>query len=447
MARVLSSEQSTKLVDIIIDYLVVGAPISVIKVRMQYECERFKTNGKSLYKSMAINQLEERSIHAILSSLKIKPKSNPSQLDGYYEILLKNSKSLHELLTKLSHDGHQQIRYLLGLINHTKPATNWTIPLLLAAVSSAGLGIFFYLKKQYLDTVIDWFSKTFPSVVKWLAMLRNLPLLGLMNTGLGLIWTWYNTLANGSGYAAKPKRLSSLAFKTLTAALAMCAYYLCFLASGAMTIPAASLFFLSACIVLVKNSINLYKNAKILRNMPDPNGQGEWEELAEYERAKNYHQRSRASLIIKLLAAIFTTIAVTLWNCFPPSMIITISCMAFILLTNLTKRTLVSAINEKYANKLQEDISHIKAPLKIELNASYKTSLTRLNQRNLTLSEPETTLSARETVIAQREQTVEETLEALRQGQSPNTALLRLRSEIHSIATQTDQHDGADFLP
>lgn len=430
----LTLEQNNNLKEIVLNYLQ-GESISVVKVRLQTSCEDLKASCKSLYQSKNLeNADEDPFIIAILGSLNIKKKRTPSRIQSYHAKLLKDCDSLHELLTRLSHDGHQQVGNLLRLIDNTRPSRNWSLFFLLGTLASAGLGSLFYFKRNYLQAMGNWFLSTFPSVVRWLSLLRNLPLLGIMYNGLGLLWTWNNSITNSASNSHK--KSLSLAFRTATSVLAMGAYFLCFQAEGAMTAVAISLFILSSSIEVFRSGFNLLRNSKAHNCLIDPEGKGDWETLAQYERAKNYHKRAESALWVKLTAAIFTTIAVAIWNCFPPNIIITVSCMAFIWLTALTKRSILTTITDSYATNLQRNVRNIEAVMKPELSPSHQNTLVKLNQKQRSLGEKEKELLDREIMIekretwaAIREQTVTDTLKAVSEGlSSPAHALFRLQN-------------------
>ncbi len=75
------------------------------------------------------------------------------------------------------------------------------------------------------------------------------------------------------------------------------------------------------------------------------------------------HQRSKKSAHIKIGAAIFTTIAVAIWDFFPPSLIFSALCVTFISMTALLERSIISHINENADNYLQRAIAAIKTPM------------------------------------------------------------------------------------
>lgn len=364
----LTPQRINKLEQIVLDYLL-GQDLDGIKVSLTSLCARTNTRCRTLYKSIPLKRRinEETAsvdedypevdpmIDAILASLNIK--KTITEEDGVYEKLLANSENLHDLLKNLYHDGHDHIGYLLNVIESTKPRYDWTVGFLLGAITSAGLGAFAHFNREYIVTLGRWFTQTFPQVVTWLgrtfSILRNIPLLGIIMNLLILAGNWYSTFTNGT--TTTPKKLQELFFKTLTAGLTISAYTLAFFAGGVITMPAALLFISSSATKVIKGVYEWWKNSE-----PDkPNEELPWEIQAEYERAKNLHQRSKKAAFIKIGAAILTTIAVAVWDFFPPSLIFSALCVAFISMTALTEWSIISSINEAAADRLQSAIQDI----------------------------------------------------------------------------------------
>lgn len=416
---------------IVLDYLQ-GTPIDDIRVRLQSQCSQLGASCQSLYKSIqidAINNLEIdneeelglpqqeavlgeenadeehfptiRLTSSILASLNIKKSNNPA-VQGTYEKVLSKSKNLYDVIKILSDDGHEQVEYLLEeLIKNIKPRRNWTLIFLLSSVVSAALGGLTYYHRQHLAAIGQWFSNTFPVVMNWLArtfsILRNIPLLGIIGNGLVLIWNWYNALSNGT--AIPTRKFHNLLFKTLAASLTISAYTLSFLAAGTITISAAILFVLSSATKVLQGGYNWWKNSRPIR----PDNTEEWEVLAQYERAENLHQRSKYSALVNIGAAVFTTIAVGIWNLFPPSLIVTIFCVSFISLTTLTEWSLLSTIRESAAYRLQTALEKIDCPKTPLVRPSDQSEASRLHDLYTSLNAAVARLQAREAAVAHRE--------------------------------------------
>lgn len=397
----LSEENIRTLEKIVLDYLQ-GTPIRGIRLRLEDECADLGAGCQSLYKSIPIKQEEAKDdpyLGAILLSLNIEKSPDPNT-PGTYEKLMEKSNSLHDLLKHLSHDGYRRAAYLLGLIEATEPKSNWTMIFTLSAIGIAALGGLAYFKKEYIEAIGDWFVRSFPLVISWLgktfSLLRNFSLLGIIYNGLGLLWSWYQTFANGT--TTTTDKLKTLFFKTLTAGLTISAYVLSYLAAGAMPVPAAILFVLSSSTKVVQGVYGWWKtergedpeksvSAKDSEKgeetkAPDKDtGWKVWVKWAEYHEAENAYQQSLKSVWIKLAAAVFTTIAVGIWSFFPLSLATTIFSVSFIALTALAEWSWLSSIDETYANRLQSAIKSIAALRGKELRPADQDDAIKLHQQ------------------------------------------------------------------
>jgi hypothetical protein len=230
-------------------------------------------------------------------------------------------------------------------------------------------------------------------------LLRNIPLLGISYNSLDLIWSWHHTFSSGT--TTPTHKLHELFFKTLTASLTLSAYVVSFLAAGSMTLVATIFFVLSSSTKVFQSIFNWWKSSESLQTLTEPqNGDG-WEIYAEYERAKNFHNRLLTSVWTNLAAATATTIGVGLWSLFPPSLFLSIFCITFISLTALTEHSYLTHIRDISAADLQKDILNIKTPRPKYLrpdNQEDATKATLLYQE----------MRAREEVIDKRAQEVQE---------------------------------------
>ncbi|ETO92349.1 hypothetical protein [Legionella oakridgensis] len=404
---VLSRDESDNLKAIILNYLQ-GEPLRVVRVRLETECEELKTGCKTLYKAIELKSKDDPFVLAILNSLNIK-KATPGSKAGEYEKVLQKSENLYELLSNLYHDGYHHIGYLLRLIENTTPKRNWALIFTIGAFLSAGIGVFFYFNKKYFDAFTNWLSRSFPFVIDWcgktFSLLKNIPLLGMVYNGLGLLFSWYNTFSNGTTTASH--KLNSLFFKTLTASLNITAYFLSYTAGGAMMLPAAVLFVLSSSIDVFKSVYDFFKTRHALKTLKTPDEyERSWEQLAEYERAKNLHKRSMKSVWIKFTAAVLTTIAIGIWSFFPPNLIIMIGCIAFISLISLAKKSVLDAIYEQQAQQLQKKLQHIETTYHVELDPANQSSFVKLKQKRQHLDQHEVELARREAALAKKEKEI-----------------------------------------
>ncbi|KTD19734.1 hypothetical protein [Legionella londiniensis] len=409
---ILNPNSSDTLKRIALKYLH-GEAIDVVRVRLQIECAEFNEGAKQLYKAvpLAVDR-QDPYIHAILISLGIHPKTQ----SGEYERLLEKSKSLYDLLVHLSHGGHQQIADLLTLIEATKPRRNWTPLLLLGSGLTAMVGGIIYYKRQYVEAVFEWFKRTLPFVINWFSktfsVLKSLPLLGILFNSLSLVWSWYLTLSSGT--ISLTQKISSLFFTSLTLGLKISAYLFSYLAGGIMGYPAATLFVLSASIDLFKSLFELGTNIYALAKLPalQEEDEGNWVKQAEFIRKKNFHQRSLQGAWVSLVAAILTTIAVAIWCFSPPSLAVAVCSVVFITLIALAKNSILTHINEYYAQSLQKSIRSIEAVPSLEVYPSrqsirYSQQLHDLQKKIQTLEEKEQNLQEPEKKLARRKLTID----------------------------------------
>ena len=370
--------RTKKLKEIILLYLH-GEALSDINFRLYAECSELKMSCKSLYKSIRLKEIpNDPLIEDILNSLNIR-KSLPPVIQGQYEKLLE-SEDLYELLINLSHDGHRHLNYLIQLIDNTKPKTNWSFMLIISAISSAGLGTLFYLHEEYIETIANWCARTTSSFIGWMgrtfSLIQNIPLLGITYTGLILIWNLYTTFAHGT--STTTEKLNNIVFRVAAASLIITAYILSYVAAGAITIPAAIFFVLSASVDVVQSIFNWFRSQTQLQALSKPEVNTDPNVIAEYERAKNFHQLDQNTVWVKVSAAALTTVAMAIWNFFPPSLLITIFCVAFVALLTLAKGSIQTSFDEANACDLQRNLLHITNGYKPEPSPSIQNIKSRL---------------------------------------------------------------------
>lgn len=397
----LTTEQINHLKEIVLRYLQ-GEALGVVSVLLETECAELKQSSKSLYKSVKLDDPEhDPFILAILSSLNIK---------GCHKKRLKKATNLHELLTYLYHDGHHHLGYLLKVIEHTKPRVNRAMMFIWGAIISAGIGsLMYFLCKEYVETLGQWFIHNFPAfLIAWLgktfSVLGNVSLFAIGFSIIGLVWSWYDTFANGT--TTTTEKLNGLLFKTLTYSLTILGYALSYIDSGVMSFFAASLFVLGASIDVFESGFGYYKSLRALETFTVPAEDAEWEDVAEYERAMNLHQQSVQSIWIKISAALLITVAIAIWSFFPPSLIISTCCITFITLLGLAKWSVVTNLEEIYANNLQKKLKQLETMIKSELTPAVQGTLAKIREQQKALMLKEELLLTREQTLKEREEMI-----------------------------------------
>lgn len=407
----LTKKQTFELNEIVLCFLR-GEAIPVVRVRLQNICADLETGCEELYKSIGIEPSDNSEISPIVQTLF--NHFNIKEGSGHARQLLDKSGNLHQLLIHVCHDGHRELEYLLHLIADTKPPRNWPLIFLFGSMLTAGLGSFFHYNKAYLEAAINWLTKPFPLLINWIgktfSLLRNTPLLGMIFTSTSLVWNWRDTLSNGTKNTTD--KISSLFFKTLTAGLSITGYFLTYLAEGAMQWPAASLFVLGSSMQVFQSLFTFHQNNNALKSLNKPNDSQDWYQHATYERTLNFRQRSMQSVWVKLTAAVLTTLAVGIWNFFPPSLLTTVSCIAFMSLISLTKQTMLSAIEESYAHRLQKAIRNIEIPLPPELQPREQMALDAISQERRQLAREQEQIAAERTDLLQEKEALQAQKEA-----------------------------------
>jgi hypothetical protein len=449
---------------IVKDFLV-GKSIKVTRDRLAELADNLDCRCEMLYEAIPIDpKASDPLVDAILGHLNIQKIIDPQNNPGRYEKLLAKSRTLHELLRHISHDGELQVAYLLRLIDRTTPKYNWPLIFGISALISAILGAFAYFEKAAMQALGQWLTKTFPVVVDWLAktfsILHNISLLGLLYNGLVLIKYWHSAITKGS--ITSDEKLNTLLFKSLSSSLTMLAYSLSYFAAGIMTGLPATLFVLSASVGVFRSIFIWYKSSETLAKLEKPPFSVAWQTQAEYIRALNYNQRHQHSFWIELSAAILTTAAVAIWDFFPPNLAVSAFCVIFITLTGLAEKSMLSHIEELNAKSLQRELDHlpnIQEPLlslegtdnyakiqqmREDLLNEQKHFADKVTRSEIQLAERESEIARREALIAKKERELDQLIQDLSKKLEQSAESIRnIRKEtLHmptaSTATQEE---------
>ena len=378
---VLTKKEADELKIIVIDYLVHGQDLDDVSWRLKNRSTKFKTSCTDLFKSIPLKQaLKDPLIIAILAASDLNPDDGKDK-QALYEELIHGSSNFLELLENISKKsddnlgflngnikGNEHLGFLVKLIESTYPYQNPAWYFVFGAVIIAGLGTLLYFKQDYLNAMLDWLYTTFPTVIDWIgatfSMLRNIPLLGIIWTGIVLIWDSYFILTNNT--TTTKFKLSQLFFKTLNSALITASYTLTYLAGGIITGPAATLM------ILGSGTVNVFTRLYILAHARKPQPlthlqKGNWKSVAAFERETNLYQREWRSFWYELGAAILITASVIIWCVFPPSIIISLSCLFFTWLVVLARESIFANLKVQFANQLQTSLQAIDAKKSADL--------------------------------------------------------------------------------
>ncbi len=417
---------------IVLDYLR-GEAVNVIKVRLQTECVDIRC--KDLYKSVRLTNSDENEenpaddtyMDAILNCLNISKQNYPEILEQL------QPANLYNLLTYLYHHGNHHAGHLLSLIENTKPSANWTTTFLLGAFFSASLALIYQLNQDFFETVGRWLQRTFPFVIDWIgqtfSLLRNVPLLGIISNGIGLVINWYQTFTNGITPTAL--KLDRLIFKTLTAGLTIAAYTLSYLAEGAMAATAAILFVLSSSVDLFKSLYIFFKDKYALSELGEeaPAKDASPEIQAQYARAQDLYDSSLKSVWVRLGAALVSTAAVAVWSFFPPNFVITFTCLTLITLTSLAKRSILASMSESQAQALQKTIGQIYRT-DPKHNLAQRATIEQVKLKQKELDNREHRLVEREKSLTETKTVIEENLAHLADNLQQQSALEEEREKL-----------------
>ncbi|MFY7698245.1 MAG: hypothetical protein ACOVQX_05485 [Legionella sp.] len=355
---IITGDNALPLKKIVLEYIQ-GETILGTRLLLEDECNKKRLNADEIFKSIPIKSLsiapgeDEHADEIVINILSMLNITN-DKLE--YNNLI-NSESLYEFLMKLSHDGNEHITYLLKIIEKTKPEQNWSLIYIYGTVISTLLGVFFYVQKDLLISLINWLDVSCPTLIIWLAqtfsVLRNIPLLGILFNSGKLLWDWHQTLANGT--TLTQEKYSILLFSSLTTGLTIIAYLLSYLADGTMTIPATVLFIISTSIDIFKNLFEFFKAKKAITHLVPPHeSEMSWRIHAQYERDLNKNKKLVESSKISIIAATSSTLTIIMWGILPANLVLTISYLTIITLIDLTKKSLIDNMDDTYAAKLQD---------------------------------------------------------------------------------------------
>lgn len=360
-----SQAHQEELLMIVIDYLHKGSDVIKIKENLQNlrdkQKEKRSLSGRMLCELTPINATEnKRFIRAILGNLGLSDEEQAQYLAK------RPAANLYQLLSNLYNDDpvrYNHLRRLLVEINQLKPPRNWALISSLGALLSAAVGAALFYRQDYAEIIENWAHRTMPTIFDWLSktfsLLRNLPILGMVLQSIGLAWAFITTFANSTNNTEY--KLSRLFFKTLAASLSIGAYALMYLAAGLTTPLAAGLFIASSAIGLLKSLYTLFQTRS---DYVDPTTLAQtYEHIAANERVGNMLTRNRRTFGVQFLAAALTTAAVATMCILPPSLIIFLSCMAFMILVEQVRSTLTANIHDTCDIELQERIHQLTATL------------------------------------------------------------------------------------
>lgn len=340
--------QKNKLINTVYGYLN-GADITKVRAILNATCNETEADAKSLYKSILVYPKIEEELFKMLQV--------PESMQKNY----RNKEHLFELLTHLHQDGysHGHLAHFLTLIDKTKYHNyKGTKIAILSSFTLVNISAFFYIYPEYFRKaqqfilsvlpriLFDWIKKTF-------SILRNLPFIGIIYTSVTFFAFLYQTFYHGLSNLSQ--KLTAVFFRGAATGLSLTAYIMCFLTAGVAT-PLTGILFISGSAIDVIQSV---VNYCMIRFKPIPKHESTsptWEIVADHVRQKHQQQHAGKTVWVNLGAAILLTAVVAMWCFFPPSILLTLGCMAATVVVSGVKYLTLSHIEAQYTEKLQRSL-------------------------------------------------------------------------------------------
>lgn len=343
-----------KVQEIVIRHLRCGAlPISIKNSLLELSIQ-YKVKCSEIFKAIPVDEHDPQLYKILGCSLNVNKIKGETSKEYPEEIkqLIHRHKNLYTLLAEIApKDKHSA--NLLEWINSTKPPFNWVAAILSTTVLSTGLWVFFHFNKNYFYSLVDWIENTFPKVTNFIktffSLLKNVPLLLVASNTAMLLFSWYSILKNRS--MSTENKLIELLFKTTTAFLAITGYILSYISAGVVTTPIAILFVLRSFMEGIKSIVELIRLGFESKNHIT-NDENPWRgNLAETKR-QTFNTLAMQSAGIKLGAALLMAGAVIIMCFCPPSLLLTVFCLASICLIDLSKSVLVRHLENRTQNAI-----------------------------------------------------------------------------------------------
>lgn len=288
------------------------------------------------------------------NSEHIPPTTNLELIKTYQD-----SPNLYVALTRIKRK-HRHLELFVESIHDVKPENYWMPYLKYGAFIAAVAAAFYYLK-EHINLFTGWFERTMPLVSQWLGqaanILKNMPLFGMAWQGAPLAYAWYRMLFIESPSTDWDQSIK-LFFKTIEHGFPIIGYMLCYLAAGAMTVPAISMFIAGSAIEIVHSIYTVLRDEFEHSNNPPAPGTEYFSKTAK-ARAENLYERGWWVSLTQFIANILiTTLAVILYV-YPPSMVISVFCVVASGIVGLIKNATLDRIKSTSANALQQNIKQI----------------------------------------------------------------------------------------
>lgn len=350
MPMVINELDNFALVDTVLDYLS-GVSNSRIKAALDEQCEEKGIACKQRYAQITTcTRNYDACVELVLNALFVPEDDRRTY---------RTAPNLYVLLKKLE-PRYRHLTHLIRLIDQSNPPKSWAKPFLVVAFMIAGSALLLSFKKKYVTHLSLFAQKATVHLLyglqRTLRLVKNTPLLGILINGIALLWAWYQAFSDGLGL--DHDKASILFSKTIENAFPIVACLLCFFAGGVMTTPAMALFIVGSAIDAVVGLYAFIKHERESLPTQDLEEPGYYFETAR-ARVAILRQRDISILLVNLAATALITASVVIWCVFPPSWIITASCVAFGWLVGMFKLLSISHLNHTSANYMQQVLKEI----------------------------------------------------------------------------------------
>ena len=325
----LSTIEQRELIDILLDYIN-GAPLQETDARIQSACDEHQKNANELYQTLAVSAHTRQQL---LQALHIANDTPYARQDN-----------LFELLAQLDDDGsaHNHLAYFLKRINVIQCSFYWEkrVPLL-ASISGGILGLFI---ADTLTPTLQPILRLGTQLVNYLT--QHAPLLGIIYTAMTWLYSAYQLFYYG--FSQLEHKLTKLGFQLLSASFTILGYCLSMFAACIAT-PTVGLLSIAAALVSVIDSYMHYLHiiAKPLHSITNNSN------AIRYAMEKKL---ASETIAVNLIAGALGVVIVGLWCFMPPSLLLSISCVTAMILTNVITSHALSRITYTCAEELQESL-------------------------------------------------------------------------------------------
>ncbi len=325
-----------------------GVGRGILRARLEDLCNDEKRGGKdalTLYKEAHISKENAERLTRLLCVSQAF--NEPDTLFGWIKTLSQKNY------------GHRHLEDFYDLLQEVKPRKSWAKPLFFTTLWTAITAIYFSIRPDHMTVVENFFARFTPIVGKFLSttfsVLKNIPLVLIIYNALLIPAHAFHAVFHDT-FRTPIKRFQKWLTATLSAALSLAAYALCYAAKGVFT-PLAVGFAIASSLVDVASSFFNFYHLKPIGD--EPLKTAPLEEKLDYIRQRERQARTAKTIGVNLLASLLISTSVILWGLLPPSFPIVIGSMVFITLVGLTKKATLNYIHTRSAEFTQKELQEV----------------------------------------------------------------------------------------